>query len=55
MKWRARDVAATPCHGPLQLLVCSVSGTHQDKLGPMGSSELIDEPARCNHGSSYQL
>jgi hypothetical protein len=21
MKWRARDVAATPCHGPLQLLV----------------------------------
>jgi hypothetical protein len=21
MKWRARAVAATPCHGPLQLLV----------------------------------
>ena len=25
-------------HGPLQLLVCSASGTHRDKLGPMGYS-----------------
>ena len=25
-------------HRPLQLLVCSVSGTHRDKLGPMGYS-----------------
>jgi hypothetical protein len=29
MKWRARAVAATPCHGPLQLPVMRLLGCRQ--------------------------
>jgi hypothetical protein len=35
---RALRCPAPTYHGPLQLLVCSASGTHRDKLGPMGYS-----------------
>jgi hypothetical protein len=34
MQWRARAVAATTCHGPLQLLVRRWHGANKDVLEP---------------------
>jgi hypothetical protein len=50
MKWRARAVAATPCHGPLQLLVMrwhSLHSAHDRDLAlvlyPPAVYRLVDQ------------
>jgi len=55
MKWRARAVAATPCHGPLQLLVRRLARGSFAKHDLRGGTTHCNRLPQCRHWFVYGI